>query len=240
MRARTGKIARLPLRIREELNERLLENEPASKILPWLNGLDETATVIREMGSAGGHQVGAIDDNNLSDWRRGGFQDWVRRKQAIEQTREMAKWSAKLAEASGGNISEGASAILAGHLLELLEELGTMKAAVDQDGQTSAAAPERMAAIGKVVDQVSKALANVRHGDHNRAKLDLERERLAQGAEGLELERQKFRRTTCELFVKWAEDARAKEIASGSASNGEKIERLGQLMFGEDWGEGKE
>jgi hypothetical protein len=51
----------------------------------------------------------------------------------------------------------------------------------------------------------------------------------------LELNRQKFQRDTCELFLKWFEDKRAKEVLSSSASNSDKIEQLGQLMFGEDW-----
>lgn len=50
-----------------------------------------------------------------------------------------------------------------------------------------------------------------------------------------ELERQKFQRQTCELFVKWAADQRAKDISSSSSTNAEKIEALGQLMFGESW-----
>lgn len=51
----------------------------------------------------------------------------------------------------------------------------------------------------------------------------------------LELARQKFRRETAELFLKWQADQRAREIASSSSTNAEKIERLGELMFGEDW-----
>jgi hypothetical protein len=51
-----------------------------------------------------------------------------------------------------------------------------------------------------------------------------------------DLELQKFQRETCELFLKWAADQRAQEIAaSGGLAQSEKIERLGQLMFGEDW-----
>ncbi len=53
--------------------------------------------------------------------------------------------------------------------------------------------------------------------------------------EGLRLEQEKFRRETCELFLKWAEDGRAREIAASGSSNAEKIERLGELMFGADW-----
>ncbi|ODU24543.1 MAG: hypothetical protein ABS95_01760 [Verrucomicrobia bacterium SCN 57-15] len=53
----------------------------------------------------------------------------------------------------------------------------------------------------------------------------------------LNLARQKFQRETCKLFIQWSEDQRAKSIAESGASNAEKIEQLGQLMFGEDWKE---
>jgi len=36
---RTGKIARLPLSIRDQLNRRLLDNEPGPSLLGWLNSL---------------------------------------------------------------------------------------------------------------------------------------------------------------------------------------------------------
>lgn len=53
--------------------------------------------------------------------------------------------------------------------------------------------------------------------------------------EKLGLERQKFQRETCELFLKWHEDKQAQEVLRGNTSNTEKIEQLGKLMFGEDW-----
>jgi hypothetical protein len=46
---------------------------------------------------------------------------------------------------------------------------------------------------------------------------------------------QEFQRETCELFLKWSEDKRAQDIASAGISNADKIEQLGQLMFGEGW-----
>ncbi len=36
---RTGKIARQPSEIREELNRRLQDNEPGGQLLSWLNAL---------------------------------------------------------------------------------------------------------------------------------------------------------------------------------------------------------
>jgi hypothetical protein len=51
----------------------------------------------------------------------------------------------------------------------------------------------------------------------------------------LELSRDKFQRDTCELFLKWTSDKRAAEIAASNLSHSDKIEALGQAMFGEDW-----
>ncbi len=53
--------------------------------------------------------------------------------------------------------------------------------------------------------------------------------------EQLSLDRQKFQRETAELFVKWSADAKARDIASSNLSHADKIEQLGQAMFGEDW-----
>ncbi|HXG49100.1 MAG TPA: hypothetical protein VNO52_15860 [Methylomirabilota bacterium] len=56
-----------------------------------------------------------------------------------------------------------------------------------------------------------------------------------QAQQQLDLDRHKFARETCELFLRWYADRRAREIATGPETNAAKIERLGQLMFGEDW-----
>jgi hypothetical protein len=65
--------------------------------------------------------------------------------------------------------------------------------------------------------------------------LNLEKEKIALTAQKIEIERQKLRRKDTERFLEMLNDKRAAEIASGSASNSEKIEQLGALMFGEDW-----
>ena len=58
---------------------------------------------------------------------------------------------------------------------------------------------------------------------------------VALAREQLTLEQHRFRRETCQMFLKWFEDRRAADIAAGSETNSAKIERLGQLMFGEEW-----
>lgn len=72
-------------------------------------------------------------------------------------------------------------------------------------------------------------------GEIEKAKLHLREAAEKRLQESLGLQRQKFQRETAEYFVKWYEDNRAKEIVASSTSNTEKIEKLGELMFGEDW-----
>lgn len=68
-----------------------------------------------------------------------------------------------------------------------------------------------------------------------RAKLQLAERAESRQTEALALDKTRFQRETCELFLKWSEDQRARDIAANGASNSEKIEALGQLLFEEDW-----
>jgi hypothetical protein len=70
---RIGKIARLPVSIRRQLNERLNNGQLSPEILPWLNSLPEVRRVTAKFFAR--HPINA---QNLSDWRRGGFLDWGR------------------------------------------------------------------------------------------------------------------------------------------------------------------
>lgn len=68
-----------------------------------------------------------------------------------------------------------------------------------------------------------------------KAKLALQEKAEERQREQLHLDQKRFQRETCELFLKWAEDIRAQEIARSPATNSQKIDELGQLMFGDDW-----
>ena len=73
-------------------------------------------------------------------------------------------------------------------------------------------------------------------GEIELEKLKIARVKLEQKDRDWKLEIKKFQAKSCELFVQWSADERAKAILSLSATNKEKIERLGQAMF-EDWNE---
>src|SRR6516162_4291619 len=76
---RTGKIARLPDSIREELNQRLQNNERGKSLIKWLNSLPEVQALLKD------HFDGKpINDQNLTEWRKGGFDDWQMRQGALK------------------------------------------------------------------------------------------------------------------------------------------------------------
>ncbi|MCX6955434.1 MAG: hypothetical protein NTV51_25065 [Verrucomicrobia bacterium] len=76
---RTGKIARLPREVREELNRRLLDGESARRLVAWLNAQAEVRAMLDE------HFDGrAIRVQSVSEWRAGGWGDWYRERQVLE------------------------------------------------------------------------------------------------------------------------------------------------------------
>ena len=78
-RTRTGKIARLPHSIREQLNLRLQDNERGKSLLKWLNDLPEVQAILNQ------HFAGkAISPQNLTEWKQGGFNDWQMRQDALQ------------------------------------------------------------------------------------------------------------------------------------------------------------
>ena len=72
MRTRRGKIARLPLAVREELNTRLRNGEEGAQLVLWLNGLPAVQEIL-----AAKFKGKAISECNLSNWRAGGYADWL-------------------------------------------------------------------------------------------------------------------------------------------------------------------
>src|SRR6266446_1219578 len=77
--ARNGKIARLPHNLRDQINRRLRDNEPGKMILSWLNSMPEVKTILTVQFDSR-----PINKQNLSEWRLGGFLDWLTRQEAFE------------------------------------------------------------------------------------------------------------------------------------------------------------
>jgi hypothetical protein len=77
---RLGKVARLPLAVREELNSRLRDGEVANSLLLWLNGLAAVKEILRrEIKSS------PLSAQNVSNWKNGAYRHWLQVQTASEQ-----------------------------------------------------------------------------------------------------------------------------------------------------------
>jgi hypothetical protein len=93
---RNGKIARLPNHIRDDLNRRLENGEPGTALVEWLNRIPEVNMVITN------HFDGRpINEQNLSEWKQGGFLDWQRLQESCEWVRMLAGEADQLTDESG-------------------------------------------------------------------------------------------------------------------------------------------
>lgn len=204
---RTGKIARLPVELREEINRRLLNGEPASKILPWLNGREDVLRVLDEY-----FNEEPITPQNLSEWRLGGFQDWRNRRERLEKLKHLSAYAAQLGEAAGGNATDGSAAILGGRILERIET--ALEAGDD----------ETLSALVDPLVKLRSTDLEARKGRQRERLLD-QKERTVALAE------KQFQMRFAEGFLKFYEDKRALEIARGADKADVKVEKLRQLMF---------
>lgn len=234
-----GKIGRLPAAIREELNQRLLDNEPASKILPWLNALPET---LRILDDHFGEEP--VTPQNLSAWKKAGFADWLARRQRIDDLKHLSKFAADLGAAAGGTIAEGAAAIAGGRILELLEQ-GLIGHTIGQPDTDDGEGGE-----GGDLADVVLALARLRKLDldklklaqrerENDARLSMSKEKIRIAEANVErLERQlamareKMELQTVEMFLKFYADKAAKEIVASDAEPAFKMSELRKRFFG--------
>jgi hypothetical protein len=200
--ARKGKIARLPRKVRDALNQRLDDGQPGSQVLPWLNAMPEVQAVMDQ------HFNGAaINDQNLSDWRLGGFRDWQKANEESATVKQLCELSSTLV--SGGRDPHEAANIIAG---------GRLLASLEENLQ-----PELIREI--LDDKPSDMIGLIG------SLVALQKER-RQGVE-TKLDLQKFHRETGELFLKFYKDKRAAEIAESKDAHPVKLDKMIQLMFGE-------
>jgi hypothetical protein len=116
MRARTGKIARLPQPIREKLNQRLRDGQTGKEIINWLNELPDVKQLVIERFA--GH---LISENNVSEWRRGGYQDWLREMETRIRIVQLAE---KYQDAElDGRLGRRAETVVLAELLDDMDQL---------------------------------------------------------------------------------------------------------------------
>lgn len=217
--AHKGKIGALPHRVREEVCRRLQDGETGAEILPWLNGLPEVQAVLaRRFAGA------EITDQNLTNWRQGGYAAWLARHERVAKLRNVVESAVEYARAGHHALSEGAAALVAGRMVEVVEQV------ID-----AGADPERMAAAVDAVDKLRRGDHDARRVRNDEAKVEMAREKLTLDERTLALAEQKHRHQVVQEFIKWAADDEARRIATGPGDTGDKLQALGQRMFGDLW-----
>lgn len=205
---RTGKVATLPARIRDQVNVRLHDGQKSPQIIAWLHTLPEVLTVLDEQWNEE-----PFNATNISEWRRGGYQDWLRRREEIENTKLLSEYALEIVK-RGDSITEAAAVIAGGKLLEGLETLAA-------DPENAETLTGFATAVAKLQDGGAKQLrakVSVRNADQKDRQLDLDT--------------QKFQRGTAEMFLKWAKTPEAQAILNGGDTKSVQMDKLVQLMFG--------
>jgi hypothetical protein len=117
-----GKIACFPASIREELNRRLFNGENGKHLVAWLNALPEAlAAVNREFDGK------PISKNNLSYWRKTGYQLWKDAREKREVAAALIRESPGMPEAEQQALSKRINAIFIGDILMQLRRMDAMR-----------------------------------------------------------------------------------------------------------------
>ncbi len=158
MSTRIGKIARLPYAVRNELNQRLLNNEPGPDLVAWLNSRDDVQAVLKLR-----FESRPITEQNLAEWRQGGFEDWLR----FQETRD---WIAELVGKSGDTLEETEA-------LAVTDWLATpLAVALGKCIHKIAAGAPHTLEDRKSLIALAREVCELRRGDHAQQALRLKRD----------------------------------------------------------------
>ena len=113
-----GKIARLPKSIREKLNRRLEDGQPASEILPWLNALPRVQKILAAQFAGA-----PIKAQNLSNWRASTVLRAGRKTAPPARLAELGEDATDISRRRRGRLARGAAAIAAAQILEFLKSI---------------------------------------------------------------------------------------------------------------------
>lgn len=111
---RTGKIAKLPRPVRDELNRRLEQSVPGRALADWLNSLPEVQEIL--LASYNGEPV---SEQNLCNWRRTGFAAWQTRQEFYDRVQDLSTGAAEL-EPLTARMADHAAQLLATHFALVL------------------------------------------------------------------------------------------------------------------------
>jgi len=177
---RSGKIARLPRDIREELNRRIQDGEPGAELVTWLDSLPEVNAVLKKQFNSQ-----PINAPNLSEWREGGYRDWLLQQETKEFAANLAEEADELNAAGTALPTDKLAVWLTARFMTVVKRLD---ASSTDDAIRS-----------KLLGEAATAFVALRRGEHSAERLKLARDRLG-------LERDPDTHDLEKLARKWAEE----------------------------------
>ncbi len=212
MKARTGKIARLPKAVRDRLNQRLADGESGEALLEWLHSQPEVLEVL-----ARDFEGRPILKQNLSEWRMGGFRDWEARQERLEQVRHLCE-EAEDVQASVSELPDQLSAILAIRFASLMATTAKVK---------DWSKPRQRAQLMEMCE----GIATLRRFDQGAARLKLEREMLNTKQAELQLAKEAQIKRTHAEWRAWT-DAYMKAVLANSKTPEDALRGMLTLLYG--------
>jgi len=200
-RSRIGKIARLPKTIRDELNSRIQDGEPGKSLVAWLNSIPKVKAVLN--AQFGGRP---ITSQNLSEWVRGGYRDWLFQEQALELVRRMKEDDTELAEAGDMKVVDLLARRLTARFIVLFQEVSRL------DGDPAAQL--------ELLHRLGRDVAALRRSDQWADRMKLERDRLQLERDQFEVDQEADR-----FQWAWQNSKRVVAYLNNRYDRREKIER---------------
>ncbi len=141
--ARTGKIARASYEVRKHVNEMLRDGKTAKAVINFLNG-------------AG---ISGVTDMNVSNWRDGGFQDFLKEQTRLEEMQFKREFAMEIVRQNqGSQLQEATLHLAASQLYEALTDfdIGRLKELLDEKPENYAAIVNSLAKLSKGALEVQK------------------------------------------------------------------------------------
>jgi len=208
MNPRNGKIARLPYFLRDQLNERLECSEESPQLLDWLNALPEVRKIV-EKDFAGV----PISKQNLSQWRQGGFQEWLLQRDLCENAYDLRELAENMAdEDPKGVLADHAATVLAARFGSLIAHW---------NGEVD----DAFEAKTRVLNRLCHSVVQLQRGMHRARREALEQERMRE--EKAERDQEELKdKLTAPLF-----DALKVAPLAGSFGGGEAGRKIARYIL---------
>jgi len=201
-----GKIGRLPKAIQEQVNRRLDNGEKSRHLVKSLNSLPEVQAVLTaEFGGK------PIREQNISQWRKTGYQKWLRQQETLEIVNSFLAETDELGQTTAEPLTEKLALLVITRYVVEMRNLGDKAAGGELDR--------------KLLREFCSDIVDLRRGNHSAARLKIEQERL-------EREREKTEEEVLAQFKEWAKNSEVRDLICRAWVSPEEQERQLGEKFG--------